>query len=684
MLRLIYFLFSMLCFFYANFANALQSDWSGIEEVEVRIISPFSKAGDDPNLYLGLEYQLQKGWKTYWHSPGDGGFPQSLEWKDSTNISSLEILWPQPKGFDILGLKSIGYENEVIFPLKIELEDINQTSIFSFELNYLTCKDICIPGQAHLELILPPGHGIITDHSFQLEKYLSKIPLENSNITGLKILNVTASSDTVNSLINIEAQSKFPLINPNFFLGNDLGLPIVEPHYSFSSDRKNVTVQFFFNESVFNYENFNLSIFFNDRNVAFQYNTIIEPIIVSKLFKSNYSYIYIFLIAILGGLILNVMPCVLPVLSLKLLSILNHRQKNLHSIRKSFFITASGIITSFLLLAFILIGLKISGTSIGWGTQFQQPLFLMIIALILYLFSLNLMGFFEFNLPHFISNSLSISVNKKSLYTDFLNGFFATLLATPCSAPFVGTAVSAAFTQSFIMMIGIFFFMGLGMASPYIITGLFPQTIDMLPRPGKWMNKLKYLLSILLIGTLVWIGMILQNHFNYFFIIISFFLALIILISFRYFIHLKLIVIIFSIVVFFSLNFITQLKVNTIRIDKDWQNLTKVNIGEMINDNIIFVDVTADWCVTCQFNKLNVLNSNLVRSVFAANNVIKIRGDWTKPNKKIEEYLNDYNRYGIPFNIIYSKDYPQGIILSELLTSSEIINVIELMKKNNK
>ena len=134
-------------------------------------------------------------------------------------------------------MKSIGYENEVIFPLKIELIDINKPSFFSLELNYLTCKDICIPGQAHLELVLLPGKGKLTEHSFKIEKYLSKIPFQSSNIAGLKILDVTATSDAISSLISIKSQSKLPLVNPNFFLGNEIGLPVVEPQYNFSRDR---------------------------------------------------------------------------------------------------------------------------------------------------------------------------------------------------------------------------------------------------------------------------------------------------------------------------------------------------------------------------------------------------------------------------------------------------------------
>ncbi|PPR41700.1 MAG: Thiol:disulfide interchange protein DsbD [Alphaproteobacteria bacterium MarineAlpha6_Bin2] len=681
MLRYICFLLTIFYFFYANTTNALQSNWSGIDEAKVRIISPLSKTGAHHNIYLGLEYQLQEGWKTYWSSPGEGGYPQTLDWKNSTNVSSLEILWPQPKEFYILGLKSIGYENEVIFPLKVELENIHRSSFFSFDLNYLTCREICIPGKAHLELILPSGQGKLTGHSFQIEKYLSKIPHQNGDIIGLKILNVTASSDTDISLISIEAQSQSPLIDPKFFLGNDLGLPITAPQYNFSADRKHVTAQFFYDDSVFD-DNFNLSVLLSDRNVALEYKTSVEPIIVSRLFAVNHSYIYIFLIAILGGLILNVMPCVLPVLSLKLLSILNHRQHTFfYSIRKSFFVTASGIIISFLLLSFALIGLKLSGTSIGWGMQFQQPLFLMIISLVLFLFSLNLMGFFEFHLPHFMSNSLSKPVDSKSFYTDFFNGFFVTLLATPCSAPFVGTAVSVAFTQSSFIMVGIFFFMGLGMASPYIIVGLFPKTVSLLPKPGTWMKTIKYFLAIFLLGTLGWIGMILQNHFSNLFIIISLFLALTILVSFRYLSQLKFSAIIVFIIIFFSLNFFPQLKIDKLIDDTVWQDLTKVNIDELINHNIIFVDVTADWCATCQFNKFNVLNSKLVQNAFIENNVIKVRGDWTKPSKQIEEYLNSYNRFGIPFNILYNKNYPKGIILSELLSTSKIINMIA--KLNN-
>ena len=678
MLRILIFILSFLVF---SEAYALQSDWSGIEEAKVRIISPFSSIGENKNIFLGLEYKLKKGWKTYWHTPGEGGFPQSIDWKQSKNIESLEILWPTPIEFEILGLKSIGYKEEVVFPLKIKLKNNNISSKFFFELNYLTCKDICLPGKANLALILPSGSGKITKNFFKLEKYLSKIPIKNKEVAGLEILNVVAESTKNSSLISINAKSKKPMFEPKFFLDNKLGLPIVDPIYKFSSDRKKIEVNFFYENISFNKKNIDLSILFTDRNTALEEHFVIKTNNYKKINQFNNFFFTIILIAMLGGLILNVMPCVLPVISLKFISVLKNKDtKSYNSIRSSFFITALGIITSFVLLSIILIIIKSIGVSIGWGMQFQQPIFLMIISLILFLFFLNLLGLFNFYIPPVLNNFFIIKKNN-SLYNDFFNGFFATILATPCSAPFVGTAVSAAFTQSYILMISIFFFMGIGMSAPYILAGLFPQMVKLLPKPGPWMIKLKYILAFLIFGTILWIGNILLNHFNYLFIFICIFLFSVIFVSIKYIDNFKNILILVSILAFFSLSFFNYLKNDSINYEKNWLDFNNVKIEEIINQKkIVFVDITADWCATCQYNKIKVINSKKIKNIFVKNQIILIRGDWTKPNEKIEKYLNKFNRFGIPFNIIYGEKFPDGIILSELLTKDEIIKAINQLK----
>ena len=186
MLRFIYFFLICLVFFQFNSAKALQSDWSNGKEVKARIISPLTHNDNRSSFVIGLEYQLEDGWKTYWRSPGDGGFPQKINWDKSQNISNIEILWPTPSEFEILGFQSLGYQKHVTFPLKVLLKNKNKDTFFSFDIDFLTCKNICIPGNAHLELFLPQGESIITEHAFAIEKTLSLDPEKNLDYSNLE------------------------------------------------------------------------------------------------------------------------------------------------------------------------------------------------------------------------------------------------------------------------------------------------------------------------------------------------------------------------------------------------------------------------------------------------------------------------------------------------------------------
>jgi suppressor for copper-sensitivity B len=317
------------------------------------------------------------------------------------------------------------------------------------------------------------------------------------------------------------------------------------------------------------------------------------------------------------------------------------------------------------------------GYSVGWGIQFQQPIFLMVIGLIITLFALNLFGLFEIAIPTFINSNKISSLQNNYNTRDFFNGFFATLMATPCSAPFVGTALTFAFTQSSLSLIYIFISMGFGMASPYIFISIFPQMLKFIPKPGKWMIYLKYILGLLLLATTLWICSLLLNHFNYYFILLSASLVMTVLIL-NYFFQLKKIFILLAIVIFFTLPSFSFFKLNFNKIDSDWLDFNLVNIEKLIlEDNIIFVDVTADWCATCQFNKINVLNTSLVKEAFLKYNVIKVRADWTKSNKKIEEFLQGNKKFGIPYNVVYNKNNVKGIELSELLSVKEVLKILD-------
>ncbi len=660
-------------FFFTNLM-ALESNWSIGPESKVRLFSPTTHNNNNTEIILGLEYQLSDGWKTYWQSPGDAGFAQEIKWQDSTNVQSLEILWPTPKQFEILGINSIGYSNEVTFPLKINLKDsLKLTSIF-LDINFLICKHICVPGKANLELNIPPGQGKFTSHAFYLEKTLSELPITMSNLDLIidKKTDIFINKENISFYISMSSEKSFD--DPSVFLHTEYGLPVVDPEIKLSNNNKNLEAKFIFDKSLIKDNNISTKFIVADKKQSFEINEIISK--SSNNVNLSYNYLFILFIAFLGGIILNGMPCVLPVLSIKVLSMLKNFDKP-YSIRKSFILTSLGIVSSFILLAFSFMLLRYLGSSVGWGMQFQQPLFLMMIAFILAFFSFNLLGLYEITLPDFVSEKIFKSLSIKDNTKDFFNGFLTTLMATPCSAPFVGTAITAAFTQSMFMMFFIFLFMSLGLALPYILVAGFPKILFYFPKPGKWMLYIKYFLGLLLLLTLVWIGNILLNHFNYYFII-SIIILLIVTLLFNYFFKIKKTIFLISIIVFFTLPNFSFYKSNAITNSKDWLDFNSIKINDLIEkDNIVFVDITADWCATCQYNKIKVIDSKQISKLFSELKVVRVRGDWTKPNSEIEKFLQENNKFGIPFNIIYNKNNIEGIILPELLSKKDIIKALE-------
>ena len=673
-----FFIYTILYSLVSTNSMALSSDWSVSETSKLRLISPYSQ-NDGKNLLIGLEYEMEPGWKTYWKSPGDGGFAQSISWQNSTNIKNVNILWPTPVEFEILGLTSLGYQNNIIFPLEIELEDELQNTFLNLHVNFLICKDVCVPGDATVFLEIPFGEKKITDNYFDLERALSLLPEEDLNSSYINEISFKTFSDNQNSIIQLQFESDKVFYNPKIFLHSPFGLPVVKNSINYSSNNKKITTDFRFDRKLISENKFPLEVILKDKNHNFVQVLDVQMEDQSLNLEINRTYIYYVLISLIAGLILNVMPCVFPVLSIKLMSVFSSDKYNT---RVSFITTALGIITSFVLLGLIFLFLQYFNMSIAWGMQFQNPYFLIFITLVIFLFMMNMFGQFEIILPSKLNN-LSILGNSNNKYLkDFFNGFFATLMATPCSAPFVGTAITAAFTQSYAIGMSIFLFMGVGMSLPYLLIASFPKLMNFLPKPGKWMVYVKYILCFLLLATVLWLVNILANFFNsyYLILLIIFFVVL----SYRQKIPFQRNIV--TILVLFTMFSSSSLKLfqQNIIIDneEDWLNFFDVEVDQLIeNDQLVFLDITADWCATCQFNKLNVLNSASVIQLFKDNKVSLVRADWTRPNSKINIFLEKYDRFGIPFNAFYSNNFPEGLLLSELLSEKEIVNVIN--KINN-
>ncbi len=405
------------------------------------------------------------------------------------------------------------------------------------------------------------------------------------------------------------------------------------------------------------------------------------------------------LIAFIGGLILNIMPCVLPVLSIKLLSVINHSQSKLSRIRWAFFSTTLGIVFSFAAFAFIAVFLKSVGNQIGWGFQFQNPYFLLFLLVVLMVFIANLMGLFEFNfggsLGSVLNKKITKEEQKKNIFIpNFFSGILAVLLATPCSAPFVGVAISFALSADTKEIFLIFAAMSLGLASPYLFLIAFPKSVKLMPKPGAWMLRAKQLMAGFLAATAIWLVYILIDNIGFIAAMSAALLAILILLFFKVInkINLSKTKIFVAAIALISLTVAIFIVPNRLAyldqmIEKtqqeNWIKFDESRIPDLVKQGkTVVIDITADWCITCKANKLLVLNSKEIRTKLAEKNIVAMRGDLTKPDEAIFNFMKKYNRYGIPFNIVFGPNAPDGVLTSELLSKKSFLEAIDKASYN--
>jgi suppressor for copper-sensitivity B len=381
------------------------------------------------------------------------------------------------------------------------------------------------------------------------------------------------------------------------------------------------------------------------------------------------------------------MPCVLPVLSLKVLSVVSHGGGDARTVRHSFLVTAGGILFSFLLLGGVTIVLKNLGLAFGWGVQFQQPLFLVFLTLLLTFFAANMWGLLEIQLPQFLADNLDKAYHPK-LAGDFATGAFATLLATPCSAPFLGTAIGFALASGPKEIILIFLALGFGMIIPYLAIATWPHMATKLPKPGAWMVKLRHLLGWALGITAVWMLWILSAQIPgrlAIFVGLSMLGIIILLALKKYKISPKLVRI--GLIDFVAVSFIVTLAgslapKDTASVDAMWLPFNESDIAADVDEGkTVFVDVTADWCLTCKANMKFVLTRDPVAQRLFHDDVIAMQANWTNPDPVITDFLHRYGRYGVPFNIVFGPGAPKGLPLPELLSPSAVAEGLDKAAK---
>ncbi|MBI1245654.1 MAG: DUF255 domain-containing protein [Alphaproteobacteria bacterium] len=671
----------------AAFAQEAASDWVRHPEVSVRLVAATRDAGPGPSLRLGLEIALKKGWKTYWRSPGDAGLPVEIDWKDSTNLSSATLRYPVPQRFSLFDIETTGYSGNVILPIDAVLTEPGKAVALKAGVDLLVCEDVCIPYRADVALDLPAGPGAPSANAHDIAQFAARVPpvdADGKGAGGLAIEGADLRRGPASALV-ARVRADPPLAAPDILVEGPPGWSFARPVVRLAEGGRSATL------TIAALGGPGAAPFAAGNNVTL---TLVDGgrAVERTLAVGNAppaappgTLLAMLAVALLGGLILNLMPCVLPVLAMKLAGLVRLDRAALGAVRRTFLATAAGVVVAFMVLASALVGLRLAGEAVGWGLQFQQPWFLSGMALVVVAFAANLWGWFVIHLPEALADAGA----AKPLAGAFATGMFATLLATPCSAPFVGTAVGFALAQGPAEIYAIFAALGIGLAAPYLLVAAFPAAARLVPKPGAWMNVLRRVLGLALAGTASWLVWVLAAQIGWL-AAGTLAIALAVLLGGLFALRrrggTRLRVALALGVALLGLLLPPKLALEPARTAEastiKWERFDRATIDAAVAEGkTVFVDVTADWCVTCQVNKRLVLSQDAIAQRLNATGTVALIADWTRPDARISAYLAEFGRYGIPFNAVYGPALPGGVALPELLTADAVLSALDAAGK---
>ncbi|HYI73529.1 MAG TPA: protein-disulfide reductase DsbD domain-containing protein [Skermanella sp.] len=673
-------------------AHGASGPWQRTDIVEGRLIAAVEGMGEGTGtldrIPLGLHLKMKPGWKTYWRSPGDAGLPPQLSWEGSGNLAGTDFRWPAPHRFTLFGIETFGYDGEVVFPITARPAQPGQPLDLKASVDLLVCSEICVPQHLDLTLDVPAGPAAPSGSDANLlARFTSYVPGDGT-ASGLGIESVRTSGKG----LEVVATAREPFVDPDVFVENAAGAVFGAPTVAYADGDRRITVTLPSTGQPMPLDGVPVTLTLVDGARSLETAaTVNAGGGAGPGLGGVPGLIAILGFALVGGLLLNLMPCVLPVLSLKLLSVVGHGGSAPREIRAGFLASAAGILFSFMVLAGAAIALKLTGSAVGWGIQFQQPLFLVFMVVLVTGFAANLWGLFEIPLPRAIADVAlgghHAGGHSTSLSGHFATGALATLLATPCSAPFLGTAVGFALARGPLEILAVFAALGLGLALPYLLVAAFPALAARLPRPGRWMLVLRRILGGTLALTGIWLLSVLAVQVSpaAALAVGALMATLVLVLAIRKRLPGRArvaggaLAAVLALAAFgLPMALDRHASQAAAAIDGRWTPFDKAAIKDQIAaGRTVFVDVTADWCITCQANKKLVLTRGTVAERVFGSGIVPMRADWTRPDDRISSYLAEHGRYGIPFNIVYGPGAPDGIPLPELLTEAAVLAALD-------
>jgi len=687
-------------------ASAQNTSKSVVTSPQVRAeLLAHAPDGADPGktVWVGLQLTHQPDWHTYWKNSGDSGLPTSLQWTLPAGVSAGEIAWPLPKKIPIGNLANYGFDGTVLLPVPLTITPAFKPSVLNPDLeiklkaSWLVCRRECIPEEGEFVVHLPVRgstalNGAAFDTSFKAQPHAlngnSQVELAGKllkvSVTGLpatlqgKSLEFfpetpeiieTAAKWTQSWQGNVWTasvpvspdRSQSPTLMPLVLVGEIEG-----QRQGFSSPAKvqGTWVKVAAAPSVS-----------PELTAALQANTLSTQ----SSPPSNIGLWAALVGALLGGLLLNLMPCVFPVLAIKVMSFTQHADDR-RGHRISGVAYSAGVVLSFVALGALMLALRSAGESLGWGFQLQAPAVVAALAVLFTVMGLNLAGLFEFG--NVLPSNVATLQSRNIALNAFLSGVLAVAIASPCTAPFMGASLGLALGLPALQALLIFAAIGVGMALPYLAASLIPAVAKLLPRPGAWMNTFRRAMAFPMFATVVWLVWVLgqQTGIDGASALLALLVALSLVIwSFTLTGRARSSIATISIAI--SAILTGAIGQNVLKMadptsatsaTERWQPWAPGRVEQALATGApVFVDFTAAWCVTCQYNKKTTLANKDVLADLDAKKVVQLRADWTRRDPAITTALGQLGRNGVPVYVLY-KTGRAPVVLSEILSVDEV------------
>lgn len=701
---------------YANTSDSQKEPVQTILLCEEETIQP------GRSFWVAVQLKLGKGWHTYWKNPGDSGMGPQIKWSLPQGFRIDSVEWPVPKRMTLNSAVGFGYEEEAILLARITSPAlVNNPVEIGADIKWVACDDAsCLPGGIKVSTSIPvSAREPLPNPKFKdiFSRGRLALPEKDSN-------KISAARQAQN-LIVLEVESSENIVKADFFPeeSNRIDSSIEATLVKDAANTRNYKIILQESEESKKQQMLQGVLVLQEEGnkilAAYEINQLLgnkasEETAMASLGKKWTNFDTLSLtspqetggfwlalgFAFIGGLILNLMPCVLPVISFKILSFVKLSGQSRSLVFKHGLAFSSGVLMSFWTLAGILLALQAYGHAVGWGFQLQEPLFVAILAAIIFLFGLSLFGVFEIGLSLVsAAGQAQVGQPREGLNSSFFSGVLATAVATPCTGPFLGTAVGLAFTMPASLALLVFTSLALGMCSPYLLLGAFPGLLRFLPKPGNWMIVFKQVMGFLMIATVLWLLWVFSAQTGSSGMILL--LAGLLFMSLGSWIYgqwgtplSKFVT--RGIAYTFALAFLTAGGVLTYNASKmkdisqllytaenKWEPFSKERVAQLRQQGTpVFIDFTAKWCLICQANHL-VLSGESVEKKFSDLGVVKMKADWTSNDPEISEELRKFGRNSVPLYLLYGNDSEaKPKILPQVLTPEIVLSHLDLMSND--